>query len=1027
MITRLLLVLMRRPRGVALLAMGLVLAGLLGLRNMPVSAIPSVDLPTILVTGALPGASPEAMARLVAAPLEGALGTISGVTEISAVNVEGLSRIVLQFGPERDISAAARDVQAAISTVRDRLPADMPTPPIYQKINPSEAPALFLAVTSDAFPAERLYDIAQQTIVPEISRQPGVGGALLQGAERSAVRIRADSRALREMGLVIEDVRRALLAATRNAPKGFLRSETGSWSIVANDQLKTVEEFRALPIAARDGRVVRLGEVATVREGSANETTAGWFNGRKTVFVFVHRSTGANLFETAASVRATIPRLRAMVPASVDVDIIADRSDSIMPMIEDAALAVALTMVAIALVVVFALRDRILALIAVINVPLSLLGTVLVMKAMGFSLNIISLGGLAVSIGLVVDDAIVVVENIKRHSLQGRTMLLASLRGTQEVVFTIIAITLALVTTLSPLLVLHGPVGAIVAEFAVTVSAAVVISGILSLTLTPVLVARLTPPGRTAEPGLPAVNRTYAASLALATGHPVRTLIASLVLAFGLVPIWSAIPKSFLPLQDTGVVLGLVTARPDTSFAAMAERMKATSRAIASDPAVRSVNSYLGSQDATMTSLGRLYIVLKPVAERGQSMAEVIESLRRRVAGLAGTSTSLQPLEDLRVGGREGVGVNQFTLRAEDSEQLAVWLPRLIERLEAVRSIRDVGTDQASSGAKVRLDLDREELARLGGTAAGFNDALYSAFGQRQVLMIERPLDRIPVVLESKDANAAEPEAVAGVHVSGTEGPIPIGAIAGMHVETAPVVVTHDRLTPAATITFNTAPGYALGDAVGDIQSATASLGLPDAIRAEFAGNAGAFEIGLFGQPITFLLACLAVYLVLGVLYESYLLPLAILSTLPIAALGSLLGLLICGMELTVVAFMGLLLVAGIMMKNAIIMVNFAAKEQRLHGIGAAEAIYRAGTQRFRPIMMTSAAALLGALPIAFATGLGAEFRQPLGIAVAGGLIVAQAVTLYTTPALYILLDRLERKLSLRRHAAFRPSRLPAP
>lgn len=438
--------------GRALLAMGLVLAGLLGLRNMPVSAIPSVDLPTILVTGALPGASPEAMARLVAAPLEGALGTISGVTEISAVNVEGLSRIVLQFGPERDISAAARDVQAAISTVRDRLPADMPTPPIYQKINPSEAPALFLAVTSDAFPAERLYDIAQQTIVPEIFASARCWEELpAAGCRRSAVRIRADSRALREMGLVIEDVRRALLAATRNAPKGFLRSETGSWSIVANDQLKTVEEFRALPIAARDGRVVRLGEVATVREGSANETTAGWFNGRKTVFVFVHRSTGANLFETAASVRATIPRLRAMVPASVDVDIIADRSDSIMPMIEDAALAVALTMVAIALVVVFALRDRILALIAVINVPLSLLGTVLVMKAMGFSLNIISLGGLAVSIGLVVDDAIVVVENIKRHSLQGRTMLLASLRGTQEVVFTIIAITLALVTTLSPL------------------------------------------------------------------------------------------------------------------------------------------------------------------------------------------------------------------------------------------------------------------------------------------------------------------------------------------------------------------------------------------------------------------------------------------------------------------------------------------------------------------------------------------------------------------------------------------------
>lgn len=1003
---RFLLTLMRRTRGTILIALGIAVAGFAALREIPVATVPSVDLPVMMVTAVLPGASPQTMAEIVATPLQETLGTISGVGEMTATNVEGVSRIVLQFDEGRDPTMAARDVQAAINAARGRLPPGMPAPPFYQKLNPSDAPAMFLAVTSETLPPERLYDLARRIIVPELTRQPGVAAALIQGAERSAVRVRADARTMGAMGMSLEQLGQAVRAGTWDGPLGTVEQRGEAQALLIPQPAVSAEEIAQTPVGAPGPGTVRLTDVAQVESSPANTQSGAWYNGRPTIFVFVQRSTNANLLETARNVRAAIPAMQRMLPASVSIAVIADRSDSILPMVNEAALTVGLTMLAIGIVVLAALRDRKLALIAIVNVPLSLLGTILVMKLLGYSLNLVSLAGITVSIGLVIDDGIVVVENIQRRRADRRVGALTVLRATHEVAFTVVAISLALIATLSPLLVIHGAIGAMVVQFAATVAIAVAFSGFFSLTLTPVLAALGRGRGGQGyvEPaGL--LHGSYVAALAWTCRRPWRTLALSLAVLAATVPLWRSTPKGLLPLQDTGVILGIVTARADIPFARMSERLSDLSRVIGADQGVRSVSIYLGSNDAGVTSSARVYVALRPK----EPIRAAIERLRTRVAQVPGLATSLQPLEDLRVSSREGVGANQLVLRAERADELADWLPRVIARLRRLPSIRDVATDQAPDGLRLRITTDRDALAMAGASAAAADAALQASFGQQQLKLINRPFDQIPLILERAEGSVGEPDALRSIYLRRTDaGVVALPVVAQWRQERAPVVVTQDRLLPSATITFSVAEGHSIAQAMQDIGEAMRGIGLPSGIRPGFGGEANAF-IGLIGKPLTFALALFAVYLVLGILYESLLAPLAIIAVLPIAGVGGLLALRVAGLEITVVAVMGLVLVGGIMLKNAIILVNFAAGAQRHAGLSAANAMIEAGRHRFRPVQMTTFAALLGAIPIAFASGLGAEFRQPLGVAVIGGLIIGQVVTLLTTPAIYVLLDRLRR------------------
>ncbi len=1003
---RVLLALLRRPRGTILVAIGIAIAGLAALREIPVATVPSVELPVMMVTAALPGASPQTMAEIVATPLQETLGTISGVGEMTATNVEGVSRIVLQFEDGRDPTRAARDVQAAINAARVRLPPGMPAPPFYQKLNPSDAPALFLAVTSETLPPERLYDLARRIIVPELTRQPGVAAALIQGAERSAVRVRADARTMSAMGMTLEGLGQAVLAGTWDGPLGTVEQGGGARPLLIPQPADPAEAIAETPIGTPGPGTVRLADLAQVEAAPANTRSGAWYNGRSTIFVFVQRSVNANLLETARNVRAAIPAMQRMLPASVSIAVIADRSDSILPMVSEAALTVGLTMLAIGIVVLAALRDRWLALIAIVNVPLSLLGTILVMKLLGYSLNLVSLAGITVSIGLVIDDGIVVVENIQRRRAVGDAGALTVLRATHEVAFTVVAISLALIATLSPLIVIHGAIGAMVVQFAATVAIAVAFSGLFSLTLTPVLAALGPVRGRRAPAARAGMlHGSYVAALAWTCRRPWRTLALSLAVLAASLPLWTATPKGLLPLQDTGVILGIVTARADIPFAQMSERLADLSRVIGADRGVRSVSIYLGSNDASVTSSARVYVALRPK----EPIRAAIDRLRPRAAQVAGLATSLQPLEDLRISSREGVGANQLVLRSERADELARWLPLVVDRLRRLPSIRDVGTDQAPDGSRIQVTVDRDALAIAGASAGAADAAFLASFGQQQLRLINRPFDQIPLILERADGAAGEPDALRSIYLRRAEaGAVALPAVAQWRQERAPIMVTQDRLLPSATITFSVAEGRSIAEAMQEIEDATRQIRLPSRIRLGFGGEASAF-IGLIAQPLTFALALFAVYLVLGILYESLLAPLSIIAVLPVAGVGGLLALRVAGLEITVVAVMGLVLVGGIMLKNAIILVNFAACAQRDAGLSAARAMVEAGRHRFRPVQMTTLAALLGAIPIAFASGLGAEFRQPLGVAVIGGLIVGQVVTLLTTPAIYVLLDRLRR------------------
>ena len=1003
----------RRPRGTSLIAIGIALTGIVAWRTLPVGPLPAIDLPTIVLSAALPGAAPETMAGLVATPLERRIGAISGVTELTSVNVLGATQIVVQFKDDRDMGGAANDVQSAINAASAELPKDMPQPPTFQKLNPVADPVLFFAITSDTLPIGDLYDLTKQVIVQKVSQVPGVGAAIIQGAEKSAVRIRADPAALAAMGLGLEDVRKAVAESTVDLPKGSLQGAATTWSIAANDQLFSAESYRALAIANRGGVPVRLGQVASVTDDVSNVHTAGWFNGRRAVFLLVQREAGANLVATAQRVRALLPQIALWLPRSVRIEVLTDRTDSVLPMIDETEAAVLLSCVVVIGVVFIALGSPRAAAIASLNIPVSLLGTLGIMRLLGFSLDLMSIAALTVCVGLVVDDAIVVVENIARLRTEGATRGAAALRGVRQVGFTIVSITLALIATLAPLLLAPGAIGALVGEFAATICIAILLSALLSLTLTPALCAALLPARSRRRVRRGIVLRGYAASLRWSLRHPTVTLGATVAIFAFTFMLYDAIPKGFLPLQDTGLIFGITNARQDISFAAMAERQREVTEIIACDPAVLNVSAYLGAQGvqgATAESVGRVWIALKPPRERGINVEDVVTRLRPRLAVLPGSTTTLQPIEELRQGAREGAGEFQYTLIDESWDELEQWLPRVVDALRGLHSLRDVGTDQRSRGLQARLEIARDKVARLQASPELIDQTLYDAFGQRQIATIVNALDQSHVILETPGADRLDIDALGQVFIPTATGEqVPLRALTRIDTRIAPSLITHQGQFPAATISFNVAPGEALGQAVDDITAAVARLRPPGTLHGKFAGNAAEFELSSFGQPLVFVAALVAVYIVLGVLYESYIHPVTILSTLPSAGLGALLGLMLFGMQLTVVSFIGLLLLTGIVKKNAIILVDFALDATRRRDLDATTAIFDACLDRFRPILMTSITAIFGALPLVLTKELGAEFRQPLGVAIAGGLLVSQVLTLYTTPIIYVLLDRFRR------------------
>ena len=1015
-----------RPVATTLLTLGVVLAGGFGFFLLPVAPLPQIDFPTIYVQATLPGASPETMATTVATPLERSLGLIAGVNEITSSSSLGTTGVVLQFDLNRNIDGAARDVQAALNASRSLLPTGMPGNPTYRKVNPADAPIMILALTSRTMTRGQMYDAASTILAQKIAQIKGIGQVTAGGAALPAVRVELNPAALSQYGIGVEQVRAAIVATNANRPKGFITDASRYWQIQANDQAKTAAAYRPIIIAYHNGAAVRLADVATVEDSVQDIRNVGMVNGAPAVMLILNRQPGANILETVARVKAVLPLLQASIPAAIHIAVVMDRTPTIRASLYEVERALLISVALVVLAVLLFLRNGRAALIPGVVVPVSLLGTFAVMYLAGFSLNTISLMALTIATGFVVDDAVVVVENVSRHIENGVTPLKAALTGTREVGFTVLAMSLSLIAVFIPILFMGGIVGRLFREFAVSLSAAILVSLLASLTLTPMMCAWLLRPAAAVRQGrfntysarfFAALLDRYRVSLDWALRHG-RIMLAILAATICLnIYLYAIIPKGFFPQQDTGKLIGGIKADQDISFQAMRSKLIALVAIVDKDPAVANVICFSGSE----RNSGRIFIVLKPIAERNISADQVIARLRRKLAQQPGIKLVLQAVQDIRVGGRASNAQYQYTLQADRISALRWWEPRIRAALSKLPEITDIDTDQQDKGAQISLVIDHDAVARLGLTQKLIDTSLNDLFGQRLVSTIYNPLNQYWVVMEAMPSFWQSPQSLNNVYVISAAGlSVPLAAFAHFVRTTTALEVNHQGQFVATTISFNLPPGVSLSAATKAIDKATASIGVPDSVRGSFQGTAKAFQSSLSDEPLLILAALIAVYLVLGILYESLVHPITILSTLPSAGVGALLALLMFHMELNIIALIGIILLIGIVKKNAIMMIDFAIAAERQRHLSPRDAIYEACLLRFRPILMTTVAASFAALPLALGSGDGAELRQPLGIAIVGGLLLSQLLTLYTTPVVYLYLDNL--RLLVRRRGSHRQS-----